>query len=216
MDPHARATTWSMIRELRDRGVTVVLTTHAMDEAEQLCDRVAIIDHGRTRRVRHADRSSPRHAAADETTFAHARAGRRRPRQSPRASPPARCASSAPATTSSRPRPRPTLVAAARRVAARPGRARSASCAPAAAPSKTSSSASRARGVVRWREPSEGIAVAADPHRAAAHAATGREPPRHVRDPARRAGLLLEGRRGEHHDARTRSTSSSPACSRSR
>ena len=47
MDPHARATTWSMIRELRDRGVTVVLTTHAMDEAEQLCDRVGIIDHGR-------------------------------------------------------------------------------------------------------------------------------------------------------------------------
>jgi ABC-2 type transport system ATP-binding protein len=46
MDPHARATTWHMIRELRDRGVTVVLTTHAMDEAEQLCDRVGIIDHG--------------------------------------------------------------------------------------------------------------------------------------------------------------------------
>ncbi len=47
MDPHARATTWTLVRELRDRGVTVVLTTHAMDEAEQLCDRVAIIDHGR-------------------------------------------------------------------------------------------------------------------------------------------------------------------------
>jgi ABC-2 type transport system ATP-binding protein len=47
MDPHARATTWTMIRELRDRGVTVVLTTHAMDEAEHLCDRVGIIDHGR-------------------------------------------------------------------------------------------------------------------------------------------------------------------------
>jgi ABC-2 type transport system ATP-binding protein len=47
MDPHARATTWNLVRELRDRGVTVVLTTHAMDEAEQLCDRVAIVDHGR-------------------------------------------------------------------------------------------------------------------------------------------------------------------------
>jgi len=47
MDPHARATTWRLVRELRDRGVTVVLTTHAMDEAEQLCDRVAIVDHGR-------------------------------------------------------------------------------------------------------------------------------------------------------------------------
>jgi ABC-2 type transport system ATP-binding protein len=47
MDPHARSTTWSMIRELRDRGTTVVLTTHAMAEAEQLCDRVGIIDHGK-------------------------------------------------------------------------------------------------------------------------------------------------------------------------
>lgn len=47
MDPHARATTWSVIRDLRARGATVVLTTHAMDEAENLCDRVAIIDHGR-------------------------------------------------------------------------------------------------------------------------------------------------------------------------
>jgi ABC-2 type transport system ATP-binding protein len=47
MDPHARSTTWAMIRELRDAGATVVLTTHAMDEAEHLCDRVAIIDHGR-------------------------------------------------------------------------------------------------------------------------------------------------------------------------
>jgi ABC-2 type transport system ATP-binding protein len=47
MDPHARATTWSMLRELRDQGVTVVLTTHGMDEAEHLCDRVAIVDHGR-------------------------------------------------------------------------------------------------------------------------------------------------------------------------
>ena len=47
MDPHARATTWALIRELRDRGATVVLTTHAMHEAEQLCDRVGIVHHGR-------------------------------------------------------------------------------------------------------------------------------------------------------------------------
>jgi ABC-2 type transport system ATP-binding protein len=46
MDPHARATTWALVRELRDQGVTVLLTTHAMDEAEQLCDRVGIVDHG--------------------------------------------------------------------------------------------------------------------------------------------------------------------------
>ncbi len=47
MDPRARATTWQLVRELRDRGVTVLLTTHAMVEAEQLCDRVAIVDRGR-------------------------------------------------------------------------------------------------------------------------------------------------------------------------
>src|ERR1039457_5515076 len=47
MDPHARATTWELLRALRADGVTVLLTTHAMDEAEQLCDRVGIIDGGR-------------------------------------------------------------------------------------------------------------------------------------------------------------------------
>jgi ABC-2 type transport system ATP-binding protein len=47
MDPHARADTWDLVRALRGAGVTVLLTTHAMDEAEQLCDRVAIVDHGR-------------------------------------------------------------------------------------------------------------------------------------------------------------------------
>ncbi len=47
MDPHARATTWQLVRDLREAGTTVMLTTHAMDEAEQLCDHVAIVDHGR-------------------------------------------------------------------------------------------------------------------------------------------------------------------------
>jgi ABC-2 type transport system ATP-binding protein len=47
MDPHARVTTWDVIRSLREGGKTVLLTTHAMDEAERLCDRVAIIDRGR-------------------------------------------------------------------------------------------------------------------------------------------------------------------------
>ncbi len=50
MDPHARATTWQLVRDLRDRGVTVLLTTHAMDEAEQLCDRVAIVTGGKLAR----------------------------------------------------------------------------------------------------------------------------------------------------------------------
>lgn len=47
MDPQARLATWEIIRELKQSGVTVLLTTHLMDEAERLADRVAIIDHGR-------------------------------------------------------------------------------------------------------------------------------------------------------------------------
>lgn len=47
MDPHARRTTWDVLRELRDAGVTVVLTTHHMDEAERLADQIYIIDRGR-------------------------------------------------------------------------------------------------------------------------------------------------------------------------
>jgi len=47
MDPQARQATWNVIRTFRDQGVTVLLTTHFMDEAEQLASRVAIVDHGR-------------------------------------------------------------------------------------------------------------------------------------------------------------------------
>ncbi|UFN45375.1 ABC transporter ATP-binding protein [Nocardioides okcheonensis] len=47
MDPQARRTTWELLEELRGDGVTVVLTTHHMDEAERLADRIHIIDHGR-------------------------------------------------------------------------------------------------------------------------------------------------------------------------
>ncbi|MFI6479308.1 ABC transporter ATP-binding protein [Nonomuraea sp. NPDC050663] len=47
LDPAARRMTWGLIRDMRDRGVTVVLVTHFMDEAEALCDRIAIIDRGR-------------------------------------------------------------------------------------------------------------------------------------------------------------------------
>jgi ABC-2 type transport system ATP-binding protein len=47
LDPQARRAIWALVRGIRDRGKTVVLTTHSMEEAERLCDRVAIIDHGR-------------------------------------------------------------------------------------------------------------------------------------------------------------------------
>ena len=47
MDPQARLATWEIIRELKLNGTTVLMTTHLMDEAERLADRIAIIDHGR-------------------------------------------------------------------------------------------------------------------------------------------------------------------------
>jgi len=47
LDPQARRAIWELVRSIRDRGKTVFLTTHLMEEAERLCDRVAIIDHGR-------------------------------------------------------------------------------------------------------------------------------------------------------------------------
>jgi ABC-2 type transport system ATP-binding protein len=47
LDPQARRNLWDLIREIRKRGTTVIITTHYMDEAEILCDRIAIIDAGK-------------------------------------------------------------------------------------------------------------------------------------------------------------------------
>jgi ABC-2 type transport system ATP-binding protein len=47
LDPQARHAMWDLVRQIRDRGKTVFLTTHFMEEAERLCDRVAIMDRGR-------------------------------------------------------------------------------------------------------------------------------------------------------------------------
>ncbi len=47
LDPHARRLMWDLVRGIRDRGKSVFLTTHYMEEAEELCDRVLVIDHGR-------------------------------------------------------------------------------------------------------------------------------------------------------------------------
>lgn len=47
LDPQARRNLWELIQDIRSKGATVIITTHYMDEAEQLCDRIAIMDEGR-------------------------------------------------------------------------------------------------------------------------------------------------------------------------
>jgi ABC-2 type transport system ATP-binding protein len=47
LDPQARRNLWELIRNIRSQGTTVIITTHYMDEAEQLCDRIAIMDEGK-------------------------------------------------------------------------------------------------------------------------------------------------------------------------
>jgi ABC-2 type transport system ATP-binding protein len=47
LDPQARRNLWDLIKDIRDKGTTVIITTHYMDEAEQLCNRVAIMDEGK-------------------------------------------------------------------------------------------------------------------------------------------------------------------------
>ena len=114
MDPHTRATTWTMIRELRDRGTTVVLTTHAMDEAEQLCDRVGIIDHGRLVAC-DTPKELTTHAGVGRDHVHHGeRPARRRARDAPRP----RRRSGARAAPRRLPRRRPRDARAPRRVTA--------------------------------------------------------------------------------------------------
>lgn len=55
LDPQARRSLWELIRNIRERGTTVIITTHYMDEAEYLCDRIAIIDSGKIIRLNSPD-----------------------------------------------------------------------------------------------------------------------------------------------------------------
>ena len=57
LDPQARRQLWDLIDDFRKAGRTILLTTHYMEEAEMLCDRVAIMDHGQGDRARHAARA---------------------------------------------------------------------------------------------------------------------------------------------------------------
>lgn len=56
LDPQARRSLWELIKTVRDRGTTVIMTTHYMDEAEYLCDRIAIIDSGKIKALDTPDR----------------------------------------------------------------------------------------------------------------------------------------------------------------
>ena len=47
LDPHARRNLWTLVRDIQAKGKTIVLTTHYMEEAEALCDRVAVMDRGK-------------------------------------------------------------------------------------------------------------------------------------------------------------------------
>ena len=81
LDPQARRAIWDLVRGIRQRGKTVLLTTHLMEEAERLCDRVAIIDHGRIIDVgapaelvrRHCPEHTVVVATDDEAAAAHFR-----------------------------------------------------------------------------------------------------------------------------------------------
>jgi ABC-2 type transport system ATP-binding protein len=61
LDPQARRTIWDLVRGIRERGKTVLLTTHLMEEAERLCDRVAIVEHGRVIDIDRPERLVDRH-----------------------------------------------------------------------------------------------------------------------------------------------------------
>jgi ABC-2 type transport system ATP-binding protein len=61
LDPQSRRTIWDLVRGIREHGKTVFLTTHLMEEAERLCDRVAIIEHGRIIDIDTPERLVDRH-----------------------------------------------------------------------------------------------------------------------------------------------------------
>ena len=65
LDPQGRLALWELLRSLNAEGQTIMLTTHYMEEADNLCNRVAIMDHGRDPRPRHA---RPRSSAASTPT----------------------------------------------------------------------------------------------------------------------------------------------------
>ncbi|MCX6362732.1 MAG: ABC transporter ATP-binding protein, partial [Actinobacteria bacterium] len=64
LDPAARRVAWDLVRQVRDMGTTVVLVTHFMEEAERLCDRIAVMDAGHI-----VAQGTPRQLVADHTRY---------------------------------------------------------------------------------------------------------------------------------------------------
>ena len=86
LDPQARRATWELVEELRADGVTVVLTTHYMDEAERLATYVYVVDHGRVLTAGYAGRAAPRRGRRHTISFrapSRASTSRRSSRRSP-------------------------------------------------------------------------------------------------------------------------------------
>ncbi len=75
LDPQARRAIWDLVRGIRDRGKTVFLTTHLMEEAERLCDRVAIIERGRIIDIDQPERLVARHCPERSVLLTTADAG---------------------------------------------------------------------------------------------------------------------------------------------
>jgi ABC-2 type transport system ATP-binding protein len=75
LDPQARHACWDLVRGIRSRGKTVFLTTHLMEEAERLCDRVAIIEHGRVLEIDSPEGLVARHCPERAVTVTTADAG---------------------------------------------------------------------------------------------------------------------------------------------
>ena len=139
LDPQARHLLWDRLYRLKQRGVTLVLTTHYMDEAEQLCDRLVVMDKAKI-----VAEGSPRalieqYSTREVTELRFAgRASRRRSTASSTASPSASSgcptASCSTPTTARPPSRRPTRAACSRRPSSSAGRrSRTSSCASPAA-----------------------------------------------------------------------------------
>ena len=69
LDPHSRLSVWEKLRQLKSKGTTLILTTHYMEEAERLCDRVAIMDSGRIVAIDSPSSLMEKHGGNLETVY---------------------------------------------------------------------------------------------------------------------------------------------------